>query len=70
MLIETTSKYRTLSEPEAKQLIQTLYTKVREQGGLIKKAAYERKTKKSKGEIYIVTITSTFADPWEGIEDE
>ena len=44
----------------------------KEKGFIIKKASYERKDKKAKGEIiatvFVVTITQVFATLWEDID--
>lgn len=72
MLIETTSKYRTDSEIAAKDMIEAFRAQAREKGYIVKKAGYEYKTKKSKGEIiaecWIVSVTQIFGSIWEDIE--
>lgn len=71
MLIETTSKYRTDSEVTAKDLIETFRAQAEQEGYRVKKAGYEYKSKKSKGEIvaeaWVVSITQVFGDLWEDL---
>lgn len=71
MLLEETLKFRMLDEAAAKSIIEEYRQKSGEKGYVIKKAGYERKTKKSKGEIiaeiFVVTITMTYGDMWEDI---
>lgn len=61
--LEETIKMRADSEPEAQQIIDE-YRKTNN----VKKASYERKEKKSKGEVigeaYLVTVTLTHAEFW------
>lgn len=72
MLLETTLKYRVDTEVQAKNLIDTYREQSQEKGYIIKKASYERKDKKAKGEIiatvYVVTIVQVFATVWEDID--
>lgn len=69
MKLEETIKIRTNSEPEAQATIDHYRDKSREGGYTVKKAGYEYKTKKSKGEIideaWVVSVTLTYADVWE-----
>lgn len=71
MLLETTSKYRAESEDSAKDMIEAYRAEAQKEGFLIKKAGYEYKCKKAKGEVvaevWIVTITQVFADVWEDL---
>lgn len=66
--LERTNKYRVDSEEEAKNLIE----KFREEASgnyILKKAGYEYKTKKAKGEIigecWVVTATMVYGTLWE-----
>ena len=72
MLLETTLKYRVDTEIQAKDTIDAYREQAKEKGFIIKKASYERKDKKSKGEIiatvFVVTITQVFAALWEDID--
>jgi hypothetical protein len=72
MLIETAQKFVVDTEVAAKDLIETYRKQAIEKGYVIKKASYEYKTKKAKGEIiaerWVVTIIQTFGSVWEGIE--
>lgn len=72
MLLETTLKYRVDTEVQAKNLIDTYREQSQDKGYVIKKASYERKDKKAKGEIiatvYVVTIVQVFATVWEDID--
>lgn len=71
MLLEVTSKYRTTSEEEAKELIEQFRLQAAKKGYTVKKASYERKVKKAKGEIiaeiFVVSVTQTFAELWEDL---
>lgn len=71
MLLETTSKYRADTETQARDMIEACRAKAKEDGNLIKKAGYEYKCKKAKGEIiaeaWVVTITEVFASIWEDL---
>lgn len=71
MLLETTMKHRAESESSAKDMIEAFRAQAKEEGYIIKKAGYEYKTKKSKGEIiaecWVVTVTQVFGDVWEGL---
>lgn len=53
-------------------MIESYRKQAEEKGYKIKKAIYEYKTKKAKGEIiaeaWVVTITSVFATLWEELE--
>lgn len=68
-LLETTQKMRCDSEIAAKDLIEKFRTEAAEKGYKVKKAGYEYKAKKSKGEIvdeaWVVTVTQTFGSLWE-----
>ncbi len=72
MLLETTLKYRVDTEVQAKNLIDSYREQSQDKGYVIKKASYERKDKKAKGEIiatvYVVTIVQVFATVWEDID--
>lgn len=69
MLLEETSKYRVESEEGAKDLIEKFRKEALERGYVIKKAGYEYKVKKAKGEIigevWVVTVTQVFNGLWE-----
>ena len=71
MLLETVSKYRADSENQAKEMIEKFREEAAQKGYIVKKASFEYKTKKSKGEIiaevWVVTITQVFADVWEDL---
>ncbi len=71
MLLETVSKYRADSENQAKEMIEKFREEAAQKGYIVKKAGFEYKTKKSKGEIiaevWVVTITQVFADVWEDL---
>lgn len=72
MLLETTSKYRANSEIEAKDMIEEFRANAEKNGYVVKKAGYEYKTKKAKGEIigeaWIVSVTQVFGSLWEEFE--
>lgn len=71
MLLETTTKYRADNEVAAKDMIESIRKDAEKKGYLIKKASYERKTKKAKGEIvaevFVVSVTQVFAGLWEDL---
>lgn len=71
MLLETVSKYRASSENEAKEMIEQFRAEALQKGYIVKKAGFEYKTKKAKGEIiaeaWVVSITQVFGDIWEDL---
>lgn len=71
MLLETVSKYRADSENQAKEMIEKFREEASAKGYIVKKAGFEYKTKKSKGEIiaeaWVVSITQVFGDIWEDL---
>lgn len=71
MLLETTQKYRVDSEEQAKDLIEQFRNQAKEKGYVVKKAGYEYKTKKAKGEIiaeaWVVSVTQVFGELWEDL---
>ena len=72
MLLETTLKYRVDTEAAAQNMINAYREQAKEKGYVIKKASYERKDKKAKGEIiatvFVVTVIQVFATLWEDID--
>ncbi len=71
MIFEETVKISANDESKAKNIIEEYRERAKSDGSIIKKAGYEYKTKKSKGEIiaevWVVTITQVFGDVWEGL---
>lgn len=71
MLLETVSKYRATSEIEAKEMIEKFRAEASQKGYIVKKAGFEYKTKKAKGEViaeaWVVSITQVFGDIWEDL---
>lgn len=71
MLLETTTKYRAETEVGAKDMIEQFRKDAEKKGYIIKKASYERKVKKAKGEViaevFVVTITQIYGSLWEDI---
>ena len=71
-LIETTQKYVCETEIEAKDTIESFRAEAARKGYTIKKASYERKTKKAKGviiaEAFVTTIVMTFGGVWDELE--
>ena len=71
MILETTTKLKVNSEDLAKETIEAYRKDALEKGYTIKKAGYEYKTKKAKGEIiaegFLVTIVQVYANFWEDI---
>ena len=71
MLLETTNKYSVDSESKAKDMIEEFRQKAADKGYIIKKAGYEYKTKKAKGEVnaeaWVVSVTFIFSSLWEDL---
>lgn len=71
MLLETVSKYRADSENQAKEMIEKFREEAAIKGYIVKKAGFEYKTKKAKGEViseaWVVSITQVFGDIWEDL---
>lgn len=69
MILETTLKFRADSEISAKEVIEGYRKDAAEKGYTIKKAGYEYKTKKAKGEIiaegFLVSITIVYGNFWD-----
>jgi len=69
MLLETTSKFRADSEVAAKEMIEQFRMEASKKGYTVKKAGYEYKTKKAKGEVidecWVVSVTQIFGSLWE-----
>lgn len=69
MLLETMSKFRADTEVEAKEIIEKFREEAAQKGYIVKKASYERKDKKAKGEViataFVVSITQVFGKLWE-----
>lgn len=67
--LEIQEKYRAYSEDEAKDFIETNRTAATTGNYILKKAGYEYKTKKAKGEVideaWIVTLVKVFNGIWE-----
>lgn len=70
-MLENTQKYCVDTEDQAKELIEELRKKAATKGYTIKKASFERKDKKAKGEIiatcYVVTVTELMGALWEDL---
>lgn len=70
-MLENTQKYCVDTEDQAKDLIEDIRKKATTKGYNVKKAAFERKDKKSKGEViatcYVVTITEQMGALWEDL---
>lgn len=71
MILETTIKLKVNSEELAKEIIEAYREKANEGSYIIKKAGYERKEKKAKGEViaegFLVTIVQVYANFWDDI---
>lgn len=69
MLLETMSKFRADTEVEAKEIIEKFREEAAQKGYIVKKASYERKDKKAKGEViataFVVSVTQVFGKLWE-----
>lgn len=61
MLLETTQKYSVGTEIQAKDMIEAFRAEAEEKGYTVKKAGYEYKVKRAKGEIiderWVVSVT-------------
>lgn len=68
MLLENTLKYRVSTEAEAINMVENFRANANKEGYVLKKAGYEYKNKKSKGEIvaeaWVVTATQIFNTLW------
>lgn len=68
-ILENTRKIRVETENDATELINKYRKEAEEKNYLVKKAIYERKDKKAKGEIvdtcFVVTIVQVFNTLWE-----
>lgn len=71
MVLETTTKIKAYSEDEAKGLIEKHRAAAKSEGYTLKKAGYEYKTKKAKGEVvgeaWVVSLTKTYNSLWEDL---
>lgn len=72
MLLETTQKFRADSEIQAKDMIEAFRAEASMKGYVVKKAGYEYKNKKAKGEIiaeaWVVSVTQVFGGLWEDLD--
>lgn len=70
-MLERTNKYCVDTEDQAKELIEDLRRKANTGEYSIKKAGFERKDKKAKGEIiatcYVVSVTEHLGTLWEDL---
>lgn len=70
-MLENTQKYCVDTEDQAKDLIEEIRKKAASKGYNVKKASFERKDKKAKGEIiatcYVVTVTEVMGALWEDL---
>lgn len=68
-VIQTIEKIRVDNENQAQSLINEAKEKQPEGGYLLKKASYEYKVKKSKGDVvddcYLVTLQKEFGGVWD-----
>ena len=71
-LLQQKLDYIVDTEDSAKELMEKFRANAAKEGYTIKKASYERKDKKSKGEIiatvFVVTIVQVFSSLWEDFE--
>ncbi len=69
MLLETTQKFAVDTEVKAKDMIEAFRAEAETKGYTVKKAGYEYKVKKAKGEIigerWVVSVTQVFGTLWE-----
>lgn len=70
-ILEETYKISADSEQQAQQIIDDYKANQRSGGYILKKGSFERKEKKSKGEIiaerYLITVVLTKGELWEDV---
>lgn len=70
-VLEIQTKYVADSEVEAKDYIEQIRQSAKTNHYMIKKASYEYKSKKAKGEViaeaWVVTITAIYSELWEDL---
>lgn len=71
-IIQTIEKIRVENEINAQELLSEAKNRQTKEGYILKKASYEYKTKKSKGEViddcYLVTLQKEFGGVWDNGE--
>lgn len=70
-ILEETYKISADSEQQAQQIIDDYKANQRSGGYILKKGSFERKEKKSKGEViaerYLITVVLTKGELWEDV---
>ena len=70
--LENVEKYKAYTEEDAKDFIEMARASASKENYILKKAGYEYKTKKAKGEViaeaWIVTLNKVFNDIWGDLE--
>lgn len=71
-LLKVTEEYRAESEQEVKEMNEQFKTEAKTKGYILNAFSYNKKEKKSKGEIiddgYLVKVTKVYGGFWDGLE--
>lgn len=71
-LLKVTEEYRAESEQEVKEMNEQFKTEAKTKGYILNAFSYNKKEKKSKGEIiddgYLVKVTKAYGGFWDGLE--
>lgn len=71
-LLKVTEEYRAESEQEVKEMNEQSKTEAKTKGYILNAFSYNKKEKKSKGEIiddgYLVKVTKVYGGFWDGLE--
>lgn len=71
-LLKVTEEYRAESEQEVKEMNEEFKTEAKTKGYILNAFSYNKKEKKSKGEIiddgYLVKVTKVYGGFWDGLE--
>ena len=71
-LLKVTEEYRAESEQEVKEMNEQFKTEAKTKGYILNAFSYNKKEKKSKGEIiddgYLVKVIKVYGGFWDGLE--
>ena len=71
-LLKVTEEYRAESEQEVKEMNEQFKAEAKTKGYILNAVSYNKKEKKSKGEIiddgYLVKVTKVYGGFWDGLE--
>ena len=71
-LLKVTEEYRAESEQEVKEMNEQFKAEAKTKGYILNAFSYNKKEKKSKGEIiddgYLVKVTKVYGGFWDGLE--